>query len=393
MCAVRRSPSRRVALVNLEDHASSRRLEGVAESPPCAHRGRRDKFCAGDRLQLDDAVNSSCHHEVTELLPPPLFNCTAAVCTKGQWQHCDAEFIDDGIRLTRDEWCLNGPKRLVAEGFLSPRDCSQITRNVALHISPSTLDVANLVLASSSKIRRYAEAYFALRSPLSFHTTRLECRGASSRKPSADRDEQKSSETVHCDRQMDGACLQRNSHTKWQNYRLSLSSAEVNLVTIVVGREEVMQNSLRPDLSVVSLQAVVPAKCGRAVIAASDQPHSYRPLPNAKGCRLVLGFTHAALQRDRSREALQTAVYETRRRLRDRRQPGSRSSHSTSTVFFVRRLNKHAPVSYRCRVMIVLGGIMPILACYVCFFSVQYHNHLYPHRRLDFARVFNKFVN
>ncbi|XP_075731093.1 uncharacterized protein LOC119180892 [Rhipicephalus microplus] len=182
---------------------------------------------------------------------------------------------------------------------------------------------------------------------------------------------------------MDGACLQRNAPAKWQNYSATLFLSEGSQ-----GGHFVFTSRLSSEI-----RAVVPAKCGRAVIAASDQPHGYRPLPNAKGCRLVLGFTHAALQRDRSREALQTAVYETRRRLRDRRQPGSRSSHSTSTVFFVGRLNKHAPVSYRCRVMIVLGGIVPILACYVCFFSVQYHNHLYPHRKLDFARFFNKFVN
>ncbi|KAH7936139.1 hypothetical protein HPB52_018846 [Rhipicephalus sanguineus] len=220
--AVRRSQAQRPALLNVEEHASlyiSRRLEGVAESPPCSHRGRRDKFCADDLLLLEDVA--SFDHETPLLTLPPLFNCTAAVCPK----------------------------------------------------------------------------------------------------------------------------------------------------------------------------AVIPAKCGRAVIAASDQTHSYLPLPNAKNCRLVLGFTHAAHQRDRNREALETAVCEARRSLRDRRRPGSRSSPTTSTVFFVQRLRKHAPMSYQCRITIVLGGVVPILACYVCIFSVKYHNHLYPHRKLDFTRFFDKFAN
>ncbi|KAL1438565.1 hypothetical protein MTO96_047924 [Rhipicephalus appendiculatus] len=389
-CAVRRSPAQRLALVDLEDHASSisRRLEGVADSPPCSHRGRRGKFCADDLLPLKDVVSSGCHHDIPQLLLPPLFNCTTAVCPKGQWQHCDAEFLDDGIRLTRDEWrqrCATITCERKHHLGLETSKFGVLMRNGSLRrcrFRPALLMWPTFVLASSSRIRRYAEAYFALRSPLNFHTTRLECHGTS-RKPSVNRDERKSGETVSCERQMDGACLQRNSHTKWQNYSATLFLSEGSQ-----GGHFVFTSH-----STSEIRAVVPAKCGRAVIAAGDQPHSYLPLPNAKGCRLVLGFTHVAHQRDRNREALETAVYETRQRLRDRRRPGSRSSPSTSTAFFVRPLRKHAPMSYQCRVMIVLGGVVPILACYVGFFSVKYHNHLYPHRKLDFSRFFDKFVN
>ncbi|XP_037528142.1 uncharacterized protein LOC119405376 [Rhipicephalus sanguineus] len=202
-------------------------------------------------------------------------------------------------------------------------------------------------------------------------------------KPSVDRGERKSSETVSCEPQVNGDCFQRDSNTKWHNYSATLFLSDGSQ-----GGHFVFTSRLSSEI-----RAVIPAKCGRAVIAASDQTHSYLPLPNAKNCRLVLGFTHAAHQRDRNREALETAVCEARRSLRDRRRPGSRSSPTTSTVFFVQRLRKHAPMSYQCRITIVLGGVVPILACYVCIFSVKYHNHLYPHRKLDFTRFFDKFAN
>ncbi|XP_077500014.1 prolyl 3-hydroxylase 3-like [Amblyomma americanum] len=412
-------PASSDVVINAASSPTSRH-EALKDTSPCPHHGGRKAFCNGHLLP-SDFDHLGCPDWMPELECLRMVhhpNCTfpAATCPKDLLPHCDADFLRDGIRLSRDEPCLNGPDTLVAEGFLLPQECRRIMGlnelsargedhrettpsgspdvnawsadakwlRAALPRSVVAREGAELIVASSSKIRRYTEAYFKLRSQLHFDQVRLECHAAPDGSYSTESYARDLVRAGICQPQPNGSCVRLESNTKWRHY-----SAVLFLNDDFQGGHFVLTG--RSTLGTVN------PKCGRSVIVTSNQPYGYLPLHRGRQCRLVLGLTHAPDHGDEDMDELLKAADEKRmhgpttKRDSTKRDPTKRREKMApgrSTAFFVHRLQTARPISIRSRIMLVVAAMTPILASYTAFFSYHFYNYMHPDRKLNFLKLF-----
>ncbi|KAK8762812.1 hypothetical protein V5799_025920 [Amblyomma americanum] len=318
------------------DAASSptSRHEALKDTSPCPHHGGRKAFC-NDHLLPSDFDHLGCPDWMPELECWRMVhhNCTfpAATCPKAL------------------------PRSVVAR------------------------EAAELVVASSSKIRRYTEAYFKLRSHLHFDQVRLECHAAPDGSYSTESYARDLVRAGICQPQPNGSCVRLESNTKWRHY-----SAVLFLNDDFQGGHFVLTGRSTLD--------TVKPKCGRSVILTSNQPYGYLPLHRGRQCRLVLGLTHTADHGDEDMDELLKAADEKRMHgpttKRDPTKRREKMAPGRSTAFFVHRLQTARPISIRSRIMLVVAAMTPILASYTAFFTYHFYNYMHPDRKLNFLKLF-----
>ncbi|XP_049515635.1 prolyl 3-hydroxylase 3 [Dermacentor silvarum] len=191
----------------------------MPSDPICDIRGREDKFCLRRELERQPqgvcsavrptAANMSSSTSTTANSDAETPSRGEPTCSKDQPPHCDSLFLDAGVRLVRDEDCLNGPQRLVADGFLTQEECATLlnlsesaiagsgyskafpmtkyeafsgvtARDLKERLKNSSIDVstAKLMLLASDRTRLYVEAYFRLKRRLHINFVHLACRNA-----------------------------------------------------------------------------------------------------------------------------------------------------------------------------------------------------------------------
>ncbi|XP_075730566.1 prolyl 3-hydroxylase 3 [Rhipicephalus microplus] len=233
-----------------------------------------------------------------------------------QLPHCDGTFLDAGVRLVRDEDCLNGPQRLVADGFLTQEECATLLKlsetaisgsgygkrfpntkyedfsgvtlkNLKQQLKESTIDVsaAKLVLLTADRSRLYVEAYFRLKQRLHAHFVHLACRNATERSTTNRTDMSHVIHSDNCQFQQNGSCPAIRKDLVAREF-----SAAVYLNADVHGGEMVLAMTPR-----TSIRAVIPPKCGRIVALNSRNPHGVLPVFRGRRCALLTWMTY---QRD-----------------------------------------------------------------------------------------------
>ncbi|KAH7985414.1 hypothetical protein HPB49_026429 [Dermacentor silvarum] len=160
----------------------------MPSDPICDIRGREDKFCLRRELERQPqgvcsavrptAANMSSSTSTTANSDAETPSRGEPTCSKDQPPHCDSLFLDAGVRLVRDEDCLNGPQRLVADGFLTQEECATLLNLSRLKNSSIDVSTAKLMLLASDRTRLYVEAYFRLKRRLHINFVHLACRNA-----------------------------------------------------------------------------------------------------------------------------------------------------------------------------------------------------------------------
>ncbi|XP_077497974.1 prolyl 3-hydroxylase 3-like [Amblyomma americanum] len=232
---------------------------------------------------------------------------------RDQPPHCDRQFLDVGIRLARDEVCLNGPMRLVADEMLTQEECDVLLKlgetgrpgngynkaypttqhelftgvmssNVLQGLKNSSVSAATakLLLLASDRARLYVEAYFRLKSRLHMHFVHVVCRTAERSSTMSRSDMSHPIHSDNCQYQENGTCLPRNEHLAWRDF-----SAAIYLNDDIHGGEMVLATSPR-----TSVRAVIRPKCGRMVAFSSRNPHGVLPVFSGRRCGLLMWMTH-----------------------------------------------------------------------------------------------------
>ncbi|KAH6922271.1 hypothetical protein HPB50_011461 [Hyalomma asiaticum] len=242
-------------------------------------------------------------------------------------------FLDAGVRLVRDDACLNGPERLVADDFLTQEECGTLlklsvrllillselsyacccvriresaiqgsgygkvfpmtkyeafsgvtAKDLVQRLKDSTIDasVAKLMLLASERTRLYVEAYFRLKRRLYTHYVHLACRNATEDSTTDRTDMSHSVHSDNCQFQQNGSCPVLVEHIACRNY-----SAAIYLNDDVLGGEMVLATTPR-----TSIRAVIPPKCGRMVALNSRNPHGVLPVFRGRRCALLTWMTY-----------------------------------------------------------------------------------------------------
>nr|XP_037273097.1 prolyl 3-hydroxylase 3-like [Rhipicephalus microplus] len=301
----------------------------LVRDPVCSTKGREDKFCLWRGMERRDrqleGVCSAARSEAdnTSFSTSDIGDADSGnssrgqpTCPKDQLPHCDGTFLDAGVRLVRDEDCLNGPQRLVADGFLTQEECATLLKlsetaisgsgygkrfpntkyedfsgvtlkNLKQQLEKSTIDVsaAKLVLLTAERSRLYVEAYFRLKRRLHAHFVHLACRNATERSTTNRTDMSHVIHSDNCQFQQNGSCPAIRKDLVAREF-----SAAVYLNDDVHGGEMVLATTPR-----TSIRAVIPPKCGRIVALNSRNPHGVLPVFRGRRCALLTWMTY---QRD-----------------------------------------------------------------------------------------------
>ncbi|KAL1472331.1 hypothetical protein MTO96_039414 [Rhipicephalus appendiculatus] len=225
-------------------------------------------------------------------------------------------FLDAGVRLVRDEDCLNGPQRFVADGFLIQEECATLLKisetairgsgygmlfpitkyedfsgvtvgDLKQRLENSTVEVsaAKLMLLTAERSRLYVEAYFRLKRRLHAHFVHLACRNATEDSTTNRTDMSHEIHSDNCQFQQNGSCPATR-----EDLVVRVFSAAVYLNDDAHGGEMVLATFPR-----TSIRAVIPPKCGRMVALNSRNPHGVLPVFRGRRCALL---TWMAYERD-----------------------------------------------------------------------------------------------
>ncbi|KAH8032386.1 hypothetical protein HPB51_024515 [Rhipicephalus microplus] len=323
----------------------------LVRDPVCSTKGREDKFCLWRGMERRDrqleGVCSAARSEAdnTSFSTSDIGDADSGNSSRGQptcpkasdqLPHCDGTFLDAGVRLVRDEDCLNGPQRLVADGFLTQEECATLLKlsetaisgsgygkrfpntkyedfsgvtlkNLKQQLEKSTIDVsaAKLVLLTAERSRLYVEAYFRLKRRLHAHFVHLACRNATERSTTNRTDMSHVIHSDNCQFQQNGSCPAIRKDLVAREF-----SAAVYLNDDVHGGEMVLATTPRTSIrgrgpSVVYLDGVLDDAIGLPTVSTGGgSQRQWRAtcpaIPQAKQMGLLSGVLQASERRPSS---------------------------------------------------------------------------------------------
>ncbi|XP_065306115.2 prolyl 3-hydroxylase 3-like [Dermacentor albipictus] len=300
----------------------------VPSDPICDIRGREDKFCLRRELGRQPQAfcsavrpteaNTSSSTSTTPNSDEETSSRGEPTCSKDQPPHCDSLFLDAGVRLVRDEDCLNGPQRLVADGFLTQEECETLLKlsesatvgsgyeevfpmthyevfsgitatDLEERLKKSSIDVsaAKLMLLASDKTRLYVEAYFRLKRRLYIHFLHLACRNATENSTTKRTDMSHRIHSDNCQFQDDSSCPVLRQNIACRDFSAVIYLNDVH------GGEMVLATAPR-----TSIRAAIPPKCGRMVALNSRNPHGVLPVFSGRRCALLTWMTYESGEQD-----------------------------------------------------------------------------------------------